>query len=208
MLTSVVETGYQVSELENWKTLHRTLLLDRTPWLRVYEDDLQLPNGDVVEGYIHLQTPGYAMIVPVNKHGEIGLVRSYKRGVDAVDMQPPAGVLEEDDPLDTAKRELLEEIGCEAETWIPLGSVVIHGNYGGGKAHFFLATGCRQVQEPDSGDLEEQEVIWMPPEQVRHHYQQGDFQQMGATAALGLAFANLSTPVSVPDDIDDGNSDE
>jgi ADP-ribose pyrophosphatase len=208
MLTSIVQTGYQVSKLENWKTLQRTLLLDRAPWLKVYEDDLQLPNGDVVQGYIHLQTPGYAMIVPVNERGEIGLVRSYKRGVDAVDMQPPAGVLEERDPLDTAKRELLEETGCEAEDWITLGSVVLHGNYGGGRAHFFLATGCRQVQEPDSGDLEEQEVVWLPLEQVHQHYQQGDFQQMGATAALGLAFARLSAPENVPDDFADEHPDE
>lgn len=207
MLTSIVETGYQVSQLENWKTLHRTLLLDRSPWLRVYEDDLQLPNGDVVEGYIHLQTPGYAMIVPVNERGEIGLVRSYKRGVDGVDLQPPAGVIEERDPLDTAKRELLEETGCEAENWITLGSVVLHGNYGGGRAHFFLATGCRQVQEPNSGDLEEQEVVWLPLEQVRQHYQRGNFQQMGATAALGLAFARLSAPETAPDEFDDEKPD-
>lgn len=208
MLTSGVGTGYQVSKLENWKTLRRTLLLDRDPWLRVYSDDLQLPNGDVVEGYIHLQTPGYAMIVPVNQRGEIGLVRSYKRGLDAVDMQPPAGVLEERDPLDTARRELLEETGCEAENWIPLGSVVLHGNYGGGRAYFFLATGCRQIQEPDSGDLEEQEVVWLPVDQVRQRFQQGEFQQMGATAALGLAFARLSLLGSAASEVDDGDPDE
>lgn len=175
-----------------WKTIRRTLLLDRTPWLKVFEDEIELPNGDIIEGYLHMQTPGYAMIVPVNTQGEIGLVRSYKRGVDDTDMQPPAGVLETgEDPQLTAKRELLEEIGCRADTWEPLGDVVISGNYGAGKAYFYLATGCKQIQPPDAGDLEEQEVVWLPINRVYLKYQQGKFQQMGAVAALGLAFTRL-----------------
>ncbi len=174
-----------------WKTIRRTLLLDRSPWLKVYADDVELPGGKIVDGYIHLETPGYAMIVPLNEKNQIGLVRSYKRGVDAIDLQPPAGVLEDHDPLETAKRELLEETGCQADDWFPLGKVVLHGNYGGGNAHFFLATGCRQVQEPDSGDLEEQEVVWLPIDQVYSRFVRGEFRQMGATAALGLAFARM-----------------
>jgi ADP-ribose pyrophosphatase len=101
-------------------------------------------------------------------------------------------MLEEDDPLETAKRELLEETGCTAQAWTALGNVVVHGNYGGGRAYFFLATGCQQVQAPDSGDLEAQDVLWLPVEKVYALFQQGEFQQMGATAALGLAFAKLS----------------
>lgn len=195
-----------MAKLQAWKTLRRTLLLDRTPWLKVYEDDVELPSGKVVEGYIHLQTPGYAMIVPVNDDGEIGLIKSYKRGVDDTDMQPPAGVLEEDFPVESAKHELLEETGCQADEWIWLGEVVLHGNYGGGKAHFFLATGCHQIQDPDSGDLEEQELIWLPIEQVYNRFRDGEFQQMGATAALGLAFARLNLLGLMPDRAREGNA--
>ncbi|MGD2162731.1 MAG: NUDIX hydrolase [Anaerolineales bacterium] len=188
-----------------WKTLRRTLLLDRSPWLKVYADDIELPTGELVQGYIHLQSPGYAMIVPVNESGEMALIRSYKRGVDDIDIQPPAGVLEEEHPLETARRELLEETGCQAESWHPLGNVVLSGNYGGGRAHFFLAVGCRQIQTPDSGDLEEQEVIWLPVNDVYTLYQRGGFQQMGATAALGLAFAKLRQLGLMSDDnITDG----
>lgn len=201
-------TAETMKKHQAWKTLRRTLLLDRKPWLSVYEDDLALPDGEVVEGYIHLQTPGYAMIVPVNDRGEIGLIRSYKRGVDDTDIQPPAGMLEEDDPLETAKRELLEETGCTAQTWTGLGDVVVHGNYGGGRAHFFLATGCQQVQAPDSGDLEEQDVLWLPIEKVYLLFRQGKFQQMGATAALGLAFAKLQKLGLMPRTTWDEGTDE
>lgn len=180
-----------MKEHKVWKTLRRTLLLDRSPWLKVYADDIELPTGELVQGYIHMHTPGYAMIVPLNEKGEIGLIRSYKRGVDDIDIQPPAGVLEEDLPLETARRELLEETGCQAQTWHALGNVVLSGNYGAGRAYFYLATECHQVQAPDPGDLEEQELIWLPVEEVYRLYEQGRFQQMGATAALGLAFVKM-----------------
>lgn len=191
-----------------WKTLQRKLLLDRTPWLKVFEDQIELPNGEIIDGYLHMQTPGYAMIVPVNREGEIGLIRSYKRGVDATDMQPPAGVLEEDQPLETAQRELLEETGCRAETWEALGDVVLSGNYGAGRAYFYLAMRCHQVQPPDSGDLEEQEVLWMPIQEVYKLFQRGVFQQMGATAALGLAFARLRRLGLMPDPTEVTTGDE
>lgn len=185
------------NELHPWKITKSELLLNRDPWLRVYGDEVLLPDGRIIDEYLRLVTKGYAMIVPVNDHEEIGLVRSFKKGVADFDLQPPAGVLEDDETaLETAKRELLEELGCEANTWHPLGKYTISGNYGAGLVHFFLATGAHQVQRPDSGDLEEQEVVWMPIEQLRSMWARGELRQLGSIAALGLAFAALddSTP--------------
>jgi ADP-ribose pyrophosphatase len=179
-------------DLTPWETLKRTLALDCSPWMQVFEDDVRLPDGRIIEGYLRLETPGYVMIVPVRSDAQIGLVRSYKRGVDGVDIQPPTGILEQgENPLDAAKRELKEELGCLAETWYELGDVVLSGNYFAGYAHFFLATGCRQIAEPDSGDLEEQEVIWLPLEEARRSWSEGGFCQVGAVAALGLAFQQI-----------------
>lgn len=179
--------------MEEWKTLRRELLLDRRPWLRVLSDDVELPDGTVVEGYLRLETPDYVVIVPVDREGRIGLVRSYKRGLEAVDIQPPAGIIEPDEaPLETARRELLEELGCEAASWEGLGDYVLAGNLRGGLAHLFLARGCRQVAEPDPGDLEQQEVLWWPRDRVRQRWQRGEFGQLGSAAALGLALTRLN----------------
>jgi ADP-ribose pyrophosphatase len=178
--------------LEQWVTLRRELVFEQLPWMRLYRDDVRLPDGRVVEGYLHLETPGYAVIVPVDLEGRMGLVRSYKRGVDAVDVQPPAGVLDEGEtPLETARRELLEELGAEAESWHPLGSFVLSGNYGAGLAHIFLATGCRILAEPNPGDLEEQQALWVDADTVRKAWAAGAFRQLGAAAALGLALEKL-----------------
>ena len=179
-------------DLTPWEILKRTLTLDRSPWMRIFEDEIRLPDGRIIEGYLHLETPGYVMIVPVRNGTHIGLVRSYKHGVDGIDIQPPAGILEQgENPLAAAKRELKEELGCLAENWVKLGEVVLSGNYYAGCAHFFLASGCQQIAEPDSGDLEEQEVIWLQLEEAKRSWTEGGFHQIGAVAALGLAFKKL-----------------
>lgn len=176
-----------------WKTLRSQVLLDRRPWLRVHADDVQLPDGQVVEGYLRLETPDYAVIVPVLEDSRIGLIRSYKRGPDSIDLQPPAGVIEAGEtPLSAAKRELLEETGCQAEHWQPLGSYVLAGNMRGGLAHLFLATGSRQVSAPDSGDLEEQQLLWLAPTEVERIWRQDELAQLGSAAAIGLALAQLA----------------
>jgi ADP-ribose pyrophosphatase len=178
--------------LRPWRTLRSEVVLDRAPWLRVLEEDVELPDGRTVEGYLRLETRDFAVIVPVTEEGEVVLIRSYRRGPDAIELQPPGGIIEEgEEPESAAARELLEEAGCAAARWESLGTFVLGGNLGGGRAHFFLATGCRRVAEPTPGDLEEQEVLSLPLATVRQAWLGGEFHQLSATASLGLALVRL-----------------
>jgi ADP-ribose pyrophosphatase len=181
-----------MADFRAWRTLKRTLVLDHSPWMRVLIDDIELPDGRVIEGYLHLDAPGFAMIVPIDRQARMGFVRSYKRGVGGIDTQPPAGMVDDgEDPAETAKRELLEELGCEASEWHALGAYTIGGNFGGGQAHIFIAEGCDQVAEPYPQDLEDQEIIWLPQDQAYARWNRGEFKQLATAAALGLAFAHL-----------------
>ncbi len=66
----------------------------------------------------------------------------------------PGGFREADDPLDDAKRELLEESGYASERWVhylswsPPASKLIWKN------HFYIAHDCKKIQEmiPDPGE--------------------------------------------------------
>ena len=180
--------------LQPWKTLRTHLLLDRSPRLRVLADDLLLPDGQVVEGYLRLEAPDYAVIIPVNDAGQVLFMRCYKRGVDAIDLQLPAGGIDpEESALEAAQRELREETGCQAAAWQDLGGYVVGGNMGISRAHFFLATGCRQTSQPTAGDLEEQELVWASLQDAQRWYQAGNvYRQVSTVAALGLAFAVMA----------------
>jgi ADP-ribose pyrophosphatase len=86
-----------------------------------------------------------------------------------------------------AKRELREETGYEADRWEPLGRFVVDPNYGCGAMHAFMAHDARKVSAPDSGDLEEQELVIVPFREALAKLRSGEVAQQSTAAALGLA---------------------
>src|ERR1700761_8403526 len=88
------------------------------------------------------------------------LVRQPREAIGSPDLlEIPAGKLDEagEDPLATAKRELAEEIGKQAEHWEPLGSFYTSPGFTSEEVHLFLATGISDVDERP--EVEENERI-------------------------------------------------
>jgi len=181
--------GYvAVVKIKPWRILSRRVVLERPPWLTAGEQDVELPDGTVLEGFNWIETRPFAIVVPLLEGERTILVRSFKLGVGAVSLSLPAGYLEDGEvPLAGAKRELLEETGYEAAEWLPLGSYVVDGNYGAGAMHAFIAKDARKVGEPDSGDHEEQELLVMPFAEAIARLRAGEVAQLSTAAALGLA---------------------
>jgi 8-oxo-dGTP pyrophosphatase MutT (NUDIX family) len=87
----------------------------------------------------------------------------------------------------TLERELREETGFEADRWVSLGHYVVDPNYGCGAMHAFIAHGARKVTEPDSGDLEEQELLVVPMADAIAKLEAGEIVHLASAAALALA---------------------
>lgn len=182
-----------MDELKKWRILRSRVLLEDLPWLRVLADDVLLPDGREVQNYLRLETPNYVSIAAVAQGGEFILVRSYKHGVGGIDIHTPAGYIEQGEaPGEAAERELLEETGHQAESLISLGSYVLAGNHGAGRAHPFLVLGCRKVQEPDSGDLEQQQLLSFTQARIREMLAADAFGQISTAATLSLALLRLA----------------
>ena len=80
------------------------------------------------------------------------LVRQPREAVGAPDvLERPAGKLDEEgeDPLDTAKRELAEEIGKAGEHWEHLHTFWSSVGFSDEQVHVYLATGLSDVEQPD-----------------------------------------------------------
>ena len=79
-------------------------------------------------------------------------------GEDAL-LELPAGKLDEEgeSPLETAKRELAEEIGKQAEHWESLGSFFTSPGFSDEEVYLFLATGISDLAERPA--VEENERI-------------------------------------------------
>ena len=105
-------------------------------------------DGEVVEREL-VTHPGAVGIVVLDGE-DLWFVRQPREAVGLPDLlELPAGKLDEEgeSPLDTAKRELAEEIGKQADDWEELGSFYTSPGFADEEVHLFLATGISDVAE-------------------------------------------------------------
>ena len=117
--------------------------------ITVSMDTFRHEDGEEVEREI-ARHPGAVGIV-AHDGQSLYLVRQPREPIGSSDLlELPAGKLDEEgeDPLETAKRELAEEIGKAADDWESLGSFFTSPGFSDEEVHLFLATGLRDVDRP------------------------------------------------------------
>ena len=170
-----------------WKVLKSTLLVDRRPWIYLSEQDVVLPNGARIDGYITWEEREYAIIVALTEKG-IPLVRQYKHGLQLFSLDLPGGYLNaSEEPLAAAQRELLEETGFAADKWIHLSSLVLDNNRGNTRAHLFLANDIHIESLPSPDETEELTIDFYNWVQLTTMVNQGHLTSLPTVAALYMA---------------------
>ncbi len=174
-----------------WKTLSRTTILDHSKWLKVEDHTIRLPDGTIVDHWCWIISPEYVNVVVQDTGGNYVCFRQTKYAADGVSLAPVGGYLEPgEDPLTCAKRELREELGYEAEEWIPLGRFPCDGNHGNGVANLFLARRARKVGEIIADDLEEQEILFLDRNELQQSLLRGEFKVLSWTTAVALSLVH------------------
>jgi len=109
--------------------------------LEVHRDRVRLPDGkEALREYI--RHPGAVAIVALLEDGRVLLERQFRYPLRRVFVEIPAGKLERgEDPLETGKRELLEETGYAAREWRRLGAIHNAIGYSDEKIEIWLARG-------------------------------------------------------------------
>lgn len=79
------------------------------------KDVVELPGGNTTERDVVVHHGGVGVIA-VTEDGKIPMVRQYRKGIERVSLEIPAGKLEKgEDPLECGMRELKEETGFSAK---------------------------------------------------------------------------------------------
>ncbi len=91
--------------------------------IKVRNDDIILPDGNKADREV-VSHPGGAGVVAIDGENNIILVKQYRYPYGEELLEIPAGKRDKgEDPLVTAKRELMEETGAVAQRLIGLGEV-------------------------------------------------------------------------------------
>lgn len=108
-------------------------------FLRVMNDTIKLPDGKLATRE-WVKFGRASAIIVITDNDEIVLEKQYRHPVGKIMIEIPAGKTEVyENPLDSAKRELLEETGYSAETWVELGTCFPCIGYSNEAITYFLA---------------------------------------------------------------------
>ena len=152
----------------------------------VEERELEIPNAGKVTRHVVLHN-GAVVILAMNQHQEVVLVRQYRHAVEQWLLELPAGTLEIGElPRACAERELSEETGFGASQWSELGIIYPAPGFCSEKQHLFVAR--ELFPRKLAADQDEMiEVVTMPLAQVSQAVSRGEICDAKSIALLARA---------------------
>ena len=139
--------------------------IHQNPWWSYKHDKYEKPNGEVGD-YYYAETPGFVMVIPVLGDGKLVLTLQHRYLEEKQSIEfPKRGIASGESPLDTAKRELLEETGCIADELIKLGVFQPSNGLVKDTCHVYLAY-VKEQRDLNTNDTGEMEILYRRPDEV------------------------------------------
>ena len=168
----------------SWKILSSEYLFKR-PWLTARKDVVQLPDGRVNNEFYVLEYPDWVNVIAITKDDRMVMIRQYRHGLRRTSFELVAGVIEDgENPMDAAKRELLEESGYAGGQWQEFMQLCANPSTTNNISHTYLAIGVEKVANQKLDETEDVEVHIMEKETVRQMIYNNEFVQSLMAAPL------------------------
>ena len=157
--------------------------------LDIYVDEVQLPDGHRSQREL-IRHCHAAAVLAFNDKGEVLLEEQYRYPYDDIITEIPAGKGDEnEDPKETALRELEEETGYKANNIELLGLFYPSVGYTDESIHLYLATGLvKTKQHLDEGEYLEYKFV--PFKKFCEMVRNGDIADGKTLAALSYYLVN------------------
>ena len=176
-----------------WKILKSKMVIDN-PWCKVRQDEVELPNGQIIDDYFVNVRPDIALILPVTPQKEIVFVRQYRHATGEILLELPAGSFnpQEEDSLAAAARELEEETGYIPDKVIQLATLYDNPVKDTNKIHLFIAENVCKSSQQRLDVTEDIEVVLIPVEEVLERVLNKQICVCGTITAIFLGLNFLS----------------
>jgi ADP-ribose pyrophosphatase len=155
-------------------------------------DQCELPGGKRLEGVV-LEYQDWVTILALTKDQEVVLIRQYRHGAQKIIVELPGGAMDPgENPLEAARRELLEETGYTSDRFVQVGAVSPNPANQTNLIYSFLALDAEKTSDQHLDETEEIEVFRRPLEEVIHMAKSGDLLQSMQVSAVFFALAHLN----------------
>lgn len=174
------------------------------PILALRRDRVTMPGGTSADREI-VEHFGAVAVVALDDDGRVALVEQYRHSVGKRLLELPAGLLDifEEDELNCAKRELVEEAGLEAQQWDVLVDLVTSPGFAEEAVRVFIARGLREVERPEAENEEaDMGLTWMDLGEAADAVLRGDIVNSIAVSGI-LAATRVEAGQSEPRSVDE-----
>ncbi|WP_316737757.1 NUDIX hydrolase [Pedobacter aquatilis] len=172
-----------MEEINPWQTLNSELKYDNN-WISVTEHQVINPTGGKgIYGEVHFKNLAIG-ILPLDEHNNTWLVGQYRYPLKAYSWEIPegGGPLNEE-PLESARRELLEETGMSAKNWQEIQRMHLSNSVSNELSIIYIATGLIQgIAMPE--ETEQLVVKKLPFEEVYQMVLDGKITDSMSVAAI------------------------
>jgi 8-oxo-dGTP pyrophosphatase MutT (NUDIX family) len=156
--------------LTPWKILESKYLRPRYRF-----DQVELPTGKVFEA-VALEFRSWAAVLAFTKNQEVVLIRQYRHGVREAVWEFPGGVVDDgENPLEGARRELLEETGYTASNLIEVGKFYPNPALQTNLMYGYVAYDAEKTAIQKLDEAEDIEVHLVPLDELIAMTKRGEF---------------------------------
>lgn len=137
-----------------------------------------------------LKCPEWVNIIPVTPEKQVVFIRQFRAGIRAHTLEIPGGMMDgtDADPMEAARREMLEETGYDSSNVRFLGKIhpnpAVQNNF----CHSFLAPGAHPAAPPRPDEMEEVQTVLVPLSQVPELISNGEISHSLVVTAFAFLF--------------------